>query len=337
MQHMLLQQRPTSTLQLTRRPRRNRRLPAIRSLVQETVLQASDLVMPYFLMEGEGRQVEIPSMPGIFRMTLDEAMRDIEQIHARGIQGVILFPVVPEEKKDERGSYGLQEEAILPRALEELRKAFPSLCLIADLALDPFSCFGHDGIVGVDGLILNDETVEQLCAIALLYAQKGADYIAPSDMMDGRVGAIRKRLDEASYTDTGIISYCAKYASSLYAPFRQALDSAPRFGDKFTYQLHPANAREALIEAELDMEEGADILMVKPALFYLDVLAKLKAQFPLPLSAFHVSGEYSMVVAADRLGFLDAQKVFYEALLSIKRAGADFIYTYAARDILPLL
>ncbi len=333
----MLLEKTSFSLQLTRRPRRNRRSSAIRSLVQESHLLPSDLVMPYFIMEGENKKVEISSMPGIFRMSLDHVMHDIEKIHARGIQAVILFPVVPKEKKDEMGSYGLEEEAIIPQALEKLKEAFPSLCLIADLALDPFSCFGHDGIVGEDGTILNDETAQQLCKIALLYAQKGADYIAPSDMMDGRVGALRKALDHHLYTDTGIISYCAKYASSLYAPFREALDSAPRFGDKLTYQLHPANVREALIEAVLDEEEGADILMVKPALFYLDVVAKLKESCSLPICAYHVSGEYSMVMAAHKLGYLDAKKVFHEALLSIKRAGADFIFTYAIKEVLDLL
>lgn len=331
---MLIQE---TLLDLTHRPRRNRRSAAIRSLVQETVLLPSDLVMPYFLMEGENKQTEIPSMPGIFRMTLDLAMREIEKIHKRGIPGVILFPVVPHEKKDNEGSYGLSEEGILPVAMQKLRQAFPSLCIIADLALDPFSSFGHDGIVDEHGTILNDETVERLAQIALMYAQSGAHYIAPSDMMDGRIGAIRKKLDAHRLIDVGVISYCAKYASSLYAPFRQALDSAPRFGDKLTYQMNPANRREALIEAKLDEEEGADILMVKPALYYLDIIAAMKEVTNLPVSAYHISGEYSMVMAAQKLGYLDAKKVFYEALLSIKRAGADFIYTYAARDILDLL
>lgn len=322
---------------LTRRPRRNRRMASIRSLVQENFLQASDLVMPYFVMEGENQKIEIPSMPGIFRMSLDKVMRDIEKIHARGVPGVILFPVVPEEKKDNAGSYGYREDGILPQALQKLRRAFPSLCLIADLALDPFSSVGHDGIAGPDGTILNDETVEHLAEIALIYAEAGADYIAPSDMMDGRVGAIRQKLDAHLLTDVGIISYCAKYASSLYAPFRDALNSTPRFGDKLSYQMHPANVREALVEAQLDIAEGADILMVKPALHYLDVVRAMREITNLPLSAFHVSGEYAMVMAAEQLGFLDAEKVFYEALLSIKRAGADFIYTYAVHNILDLL
>lgn len=326
-----------SSLNLTRRPRRNRRMASIRSLVQETHLRASDLVMPYFVLEGENTQIEIPSMPGIFRMTLDLVLRDIEKIHARGIPGVILFPVISEEKKDHFGSYGYREDGILPQALQVLRQAFPSLCLIADLALDPFSSVGHDGVAGPDGTILNDETVHHLTEIALIYAQAGADYIAPSDMMDGRVGAIRQKLDAHLLTDIGIISYCTKYASSLYAPFREALHSAPRFGDKLTYQMHPANIREAFVEAQLDTAEGADILMVKPALHYLDVISAMRQMTQLPLSAFHVSGEYAMVMAAQKLGFLDAKQVFYEGLLSIKRAGADFIYTYAARDILDLL
>lgn len=324
-------------LQLDQRPRRNRRTASIRALVQETVLRPSDLVMPYFIMEGENRQIEIPSMPGIFRMTLDLAMREIEKIHKRGIPGVILFPVVPEEKKDNEGSYGYREDGIVPVAIEKLKAAFPSLCIIADLALDPFSSFGHDGVVDANGVILNDETVEKLADIALIYAQAGAHYIAPSDMMDGRVRTIRKKLDSHHLTEVGIISYCAKYASSLYAPFREALNSAPRFGDKLSYQMHPANKREALLETAIDEAEGADILMVKPALYYLDVISEMRKVTHLPISAYHVSGEYSMVMAAHQLGYLDAKKVFYEALLSIKRAGADFIYTYAARDILDIL
>lgn len=324
-------------LELTRRPRRNRRTAAIRSLVAENTLKASDLVMPYFLLEGESRKVEIGSMPGIYRMTIDHVVRDMERLHARGVPGVILFPVVPDHLKDNAGTYGFDENGILPQAIRILKQEIPSVCVMADLALDPFSSMGHDGVAGPNQEILNDLTVKVLSEIALLYAEAGADYIAPSDMMDGRIGAIRRALDAGGYTDVGIVSYCAKYASSLYAPFRDALSSAPRFGDKLSYQMNPANSREALIEALLDEQEGADILMVKPALHYLDIISLLKQKSSLPLSAYHVSGEYAMVMAAHEKGYLDAGKVFHEAHLAIKRAGADFIFTYAVHRLLERL
>ncbi len=322
---------------MLKRPRRNRRTAAIRSLVEETTLCPSDLVVPFFILPGRNQKSEIAALPGIHRLSMDHILKQAEALHRRGIQALLLFPFVPQELKDPEGSYALAEKGTLPEALTLLKEKIPSLCLIADLALDPYTSHGHDGLVGENGEILNDPTVDRLAQIACLYAQAGADFIAPSDMMDGRVGAIRRKLDQHQFEHVGIIAYTAKYASSLYRPFREALASAPKFGDKKTYQLSFANAREALLEAQLDEEEGADILMVKPALFYLDVIAKLRATTHLPLSAYHVSGEYAMVMAAHEKGYLEAPKVFLEALLSIKRAGADFIFTYAAEQVLDVL
>lgn len=322
---------------LIKRPRRNRKSPAIRSLVEETVLHPADFVAPFFLLPGEGRSEDISSMPGIQRLSIDLILKRAEELHAEGVPAIALFPVIPLQKKDPAGSAALHPQGVLPRALAILKKEIPSLCVIADIALDPFTSHGHDGLVNEREEILNDPTVEILTKMALVYAEAGADLVAPSDMMDGRVGAIRAHLDKHSFHDVGILSYTAKYASSLYSPFRDALGSQLAFGNKKSYQLNPANVREALLEAKLDEEEGADMLMVKPALFYLDVIGKLKASSSLPICAYHVSAEYAMVMAAERQGMLDAAQVFYEALLSIKRAGADFIFSYAVPHVLPLL
>jgi porphobilinogen synthase len=322
---------------LTKRPRRNRKTAAIRSLVEETVLHAADLVAPFFLLPGENRAEDIPSMPGIQRLSIDLILKQAEKLHRQGIPAVALFPVIPHEEKDPIGSAALDPQGVVPRALEILKKEIPSLCVIADIALDPFTSHGHDGLVSDDQHILNDPTVELLAEMALLYAQAGADLVAPSDMMDGRVGAIRTCLEKHFFHDVGILSYSAKYASSLYSPFRDALGSQLSFGNKKGYQMNPANVREALLEARLDEEEGADMLMVKPALFYLDVIAKLRASSSLPICAYHVSAEYAMVMAAEEKGMLDAAQVFFEALLSIKRAGADFIFSYAIPHVLPMI
>ncbi len=325
------------TLTLTKRLRRNRRTDAIRSMVRETELRPSDFVAPYFVLPGENQRREIRSLPGHARLSIDHILRDIESLHAQGIPGVILFPVVPNHLKDNAATEAFNPDGILPVAIRRLKEELPSLCVIADVALDPFSSFGHDGLVDERGTILNDETVHALSDIALIYAQEGADYIAPSDMMDGRVGAIRTKLDDHHLTEVGIISYCAKYVSSFYAPFREALDSAPRIGEKHSYQLDWPNAREALIEAALDEEEGADILMVKPALVYLDILVKMREVTKLPLSAYHVTGEYAAIMAAHSLGYLDGPKALHESLMAIKRAGADFIFTYAIKQVLERL
>lgn len=319
---------------MLKRPRRNRKNPSIRSLVQETYLRPEDFVVPFFLMEGKNAKIEIPSMPGIYKYTPDLLLKEVEVLHKKGIPAIALFPSYPAERKDEIGSLALDENSLIPQTLHLLKKEIPSLCLIADVALDPYTSHGHDGLIDTNHEVLNDETVEILSKAALLYGQSGADFVAPSDMMDGRVAKIRRTLDQNNLIHTGIISYTAKYASALYGPFRDTLGSALKQGDKKSYQMNPANAREALLEAALDEAEGADALMVKPALFYLDIIAKMKENFHLPICAYHVSGEYSMVRAGEKYGILDANKVFFEALLSIKRAGADFIFTYAAPFIL---
>jgi porphobilinogen synthase len=322
---------------MLKRLRRNRKNPAIRALVEETRILASDLIFPFFLVSGKDQKQPISNLPGIDRLSLDQILKTAERLHRKGIQAVALFPYIPLEQKDATGKNALDPNGIVPIAIQTIKKEIPSLCVISDVALDPFSSHGHDGLVSPDGRILNDETVEILAEMALLHAQSGADIIAPSDMMDGRVEAIRKRLDFHDFCDVSILSYSAKYASSLYAPFRDALGSQLKFGDKKTYQLNPANVREALLETSLDEAEGADILMVKPALYYLDVLAKLRASTRLPLAAYHVSGEYAMVMAAHEKGFLDATQVFFESLVCIKRAGADMIFTYAVPHVIDLL
>ncbi len=322
---------------MLKRPRRNRKSCAIRNLCQETTLLPQDLVVPFFVVEGTNQKQEISSLPGIYRLSTDLIVKQAEELHRKGIQAINIFPFNPKEKKDLFAKEALNEKGVIPEALTILKKELPSLCVITDIALDPYTIHGHDGIANDKQEILNDETLEILSKMSLLHAAFGADIVSPSDMMDGRVGAIRKSLDAHGHTNVNILSYTAKYASSLYSPFREALGSSLAFGDKKTYQLNPANIREALLEALLDVEEGADMLMVKPALFYLDVIAKMKEQFHIPICAYHVSGEYAMVMAAQEKGYLDAQKVFYEALLSIKRAGADFIFTYAAPQVLELL
>jgi porphobilinogen synthase len=319
------------------RPRRNRKTAAIRRLIEETVLHPADFVVPFFLIEGENRKEEIKSLPGIFRWTLDHVLREAEKLHSQGIPSIALFPVIAAEHKDGTGTAALHENGLIPRALQALKQEIPSLCLITDIALDPFTSHGHDGVVDEKGAVANDETVAILTQMACLFGAAGADIVAPSDMMDGRIGAIRRQLDLSGLQEVGILSYTAKYASSLYSPFREAVGSTLKFGDKKTYQMNPANSREALRQALLDAEQGADMLMVKPAIFYLDIIAQIKEQLHLPLCAYHVSGEYAMVMAAHAQGWLDAPKVFHEALLSIKRAGADFILSYAVPQILPFL
>lgn len=303
-------------------------------MVEETSLRASDLVAPFFIMEGACRKEEIPSFPGVYRMTLDHVLKEACRLHEQGVPSVALFPVIDPSMKDPQGSKALDPIGLIPRALAALKKELPSLCLITDIALDPYTSHGHDGVANENGHVLNDPTVKILCEMARMTAAAGADLVAPSDMMDGRVGAIRIALDESGFEETGILSYTAKYASSLYAPFRDTVGSKLQFGDKKTYQMNPANSREAVRQAVLDIEQGADMVMVKPALFYLDVIAKLRAQVHVPICAYHVSGEYAMVMAAHQAGWLDASKVFYEGLLSIKRAGADFIFTYAVDHVL---
>jgi len=324
-------------LKILERPRRNRSSEALRSLVREHRLFPSDFVVPFFVKEGEGVKEQIFSMPGVYRFSLDRLIQELIPLHQQGICAVALFPVIDGKLKDEEGKEGWRENSLMVSAIRLLKKELPSLCLIADVALDPFTSHGHDGLLNDKGEVDNDRTVEALVRQALLYALAGADIVAPSDMMDGRVGVIRKGLDEKGFTQTAILSYAVKYASSLYSPFREALSSSPLLGDKKSYQMDPANRKEALREALLDEREGADLLMVKPATCYLDVIRLLQERCQLPVGAYHVSGEYAMVMAADAQGFLDAKEVFYEMLLSIKRAGADFIFSYAAPLLLSYL
>ena len=327
----------TTTQKLLRRPRRNRRTSAIRSMVQETHLHTSNLIYPLFVREGERIREPIVSMPGIFRLSLDLILNEVEHAAELGIPAIALFPVLSKEEKDAEGSQSLNEDGILQRTILALKKEFPEVCLIADVALDPYTSHGHDGLVNSEGEILNDETVDMLVKMALLQARCGIDMVAPSDMMDGRVGAIREALDAGGFLNVSVHAYTAKYASAFYGPFRDALSSRLQFGNKKSYQMDPANWREALVEAALDEMEGADILMVKPALIYLDVIAKLREATMLPISAYQVSGEYAMIMAAAQNGWLNGEKALWESVMSIKRAGADMIFTYAAPKIAQLI
>ena len=324
-------------LDLPIRLRRNRSSGAIRELLQETRLHASDFVAPFFLIEGHQKSIPIRSMPGVYRLSIDMLLREVESLPQQGIQAIALFPALADDCRTECASEAWNPDGLIPRAIYAVKQAFPSICVIADVALDPYTSHGHDGLMNESGEIENDPTVERLIRMSSLYASVGIDFVAPSDMMDGRVGAIRSALDEEGYERVGILAYSAKYASSLYSPFRDAVGTAPLKGDKKSYQLNPANRREALLEAALDESEGADILMVKPALLYLDIIRELRDQSPRPIAAYHVSGEYAMVLAAHQMGYLDASKVFYESLLSIKRAGADLIFTYALPYVLDRL
>ncbi len=313
-----------------RRPRRNRKSEAVRQLVKEHRVYTEDLMFPLFLTGGNNIKTEIASMPGIFRFSEDNLLREIDSCMNLGLRSFVLFPHFPDEVKDKYATISYQENMYL-KALREIKKRFPECCLMTDVALDPYSSDGHDGIV-VNGEIVNDETLIVLGKMAVAQAQAGADIVGPSDMMDGRVGFIRDMLDDNGFTNTSIMAYTAKYASAFYGPFRDALDSAPKAGDKKTYQMDPANVTEALLEAELDVTEGADIIMVKPALAYLDVIKTLYDQFDLPIAAYNVSGEYAMVKAAAANGWIDNDKVMLETLLSMKRAGAKIILTYFAKE-----
>jgi porphobilinogen synthase len=300
-------------------------------MVQETILTVDDLIYPVFVMEGEGKQVEVSSMPGSYRYTLDLLLKEVEDAYQAGIKAIALFPVVPEEKKDSTGTESYNPEGLIQQTLRAIKREIPDILVITDVALDPYNCDGHDGIVK-DGIVLNDETVEVLVKQAVSQAEAGTDVVAPSDMMDGRIGAIRRGLDAAGYTDVSILAYSAKYASAYYGPFRDALDSAPKFGDKKTYQMNPANAREAITEVELDIAEGADMVMVKPALAYLDIIYRVRQATNLPVAAYNVSGEYAMIKAAAKMGWIDEKKIILETLISMKRAGADLILTYFAKE-----
>ena len=326
----------TEYLSLLHRPRRLRRTPSLRRMVRETQLTVNDLIYPVFVMEGENQQEEIPSMPGIYRYTLDLLLKEIADAANLGINAIALFPLISTEKKDNAGTESYNPDGLVQRTIKAIKQEIPEMTVITDVALDPFSSYGHDGIVE-DGEILNDETVEVLVKQAVSQAEAGADIVAPSDMMDGRIGAIRQGLDAAGYSDVGILAYSAKYASAYYGPFRDALESAPQFGDKQTYQMNPANSREAIKEVALDIAEGADIVMVKPALAYLDIICRIKEYTNLPVAAYNVSGEYAMVKAAAQKGWIDEKKVVLETLTSMKRAGADLILTYFAKQVALML
>lgn len=324
------------SLSLVERPRRNRKSAGVRDLLQETHLLAEHLVPCFFVIEGKNKKEEIVSMPGVYRLSLDLLLEEIKTHMALGIKAIDLFPYIPLDQRDPEGSVAFQRHNLILNAISEIKEVYPSLIVMTDIALDPYTSHGHDGLIDDSGYVLNDVTVEKLAAMSILAAEAGADVVAPSDMMDGRVAFIRKELDRKGFENVLILSYAAKYASSLYGPFRDALDSSPKVGDKKGYQLNPANKREALREALLDEKEGADILLVKPALCYLDVIHEIREKTNLPLAAYHVSGEYSMVMAAAEKGWLNAEKVFKEQFLSIRRAGADFILTYAAKQVLKM-
>ena len=320
------------SLPLTRRPRRNRKSKAVREMLSETKLSVSDFVYPVFIMDGNNKEEEIPSMPGITRKTIDVLLSELEEVVKLGILAIAPFPAIAEELKDSKATLSYADDGLVQRAVRQIKEKFPQLLVMTDVALDPFNAEGHDGIVSATGEILNDESVEVLCKMAVSHGKAGADFVCPSDMMDGRIGAIREALDGAGLENTSIMAYSAKYASAFYGPFRDALGSAPKAGDKKTYQMDPANVREAMLEVSLDIEEGADAVMVKPALPYLDVLSKVADTFDIPVSAYQVSGEYAMIVAAAQNGWLDRKAVVLESLLSIKRAGARFIWTYFAKE-----
>lgn len=313
------------------RPRRNRSSESIREMVAESHIRPADFIYPMFIAEGENRREPVGSLPGMARLSVDLAVEEARQAWELGVRAVALFPVIPEAKKDPSAEEGANPEGLLPRCIRQFKRELPGLTIITDVAMDPYSSDGHDGFVR-DGKVLNDESLPILAAMAVNQASAGADVVAPSDMMDGRVAAIRHALDGAGFQDTLICSYTAKYASAYYGPFRDALDSAPKAGDKKTYQMDPRNGGEALREAVLDEEEGADWLLVKPGLPYLDLVYRLRQRTTLPLAVYHVSGEFAMLKAAAANGWLQYESCLLEALIGFKRAGADMIFTYGAID-----
>lgn len=321
---------------LQKRNRILRNNSAIRDLVAETSLTPNDFIVPLFIDEGQNIKTEIASMPGYYRNSLDVTAKEVKELWSMGLKSVLLFVKAKDEVKDNTGKEAWNDNGLMQRSIKTIKDAVPEMLVMTDVALDPYSSYGHDGIVK-DGEIVNDETVEALVKMSISHAKAGADFVAPSDMMDGRIGAIRKGLEENNFTKVGIMSYSAKYASCFYGPFRDALDSAPGFGDKKTYQMNYANRLEAIKETLQDVEEGADIVMVKPAMAYLDIIREVKNNVYVPVSAYHVSGEYAMIKAAAKMGWLDENKAILESLTSIKRAGADLIATYFAKDAVKLL
>jgi porphobilinogen synthase len=321
---------------MIRRNRILRQSPAIRSLVAETSLAPADFIVPLFINEGNSYKEEIASMPGIFRMSIDETVKEVKELWNLGLRSVLLFIKCKDELKDNKGTEALNPEGLMQRSIKAIKDACPDMVVMTDVALDPFSSFGHDGIVE-GSEIVNDATVEVLAAMSVSHAAAGADFVAPSDMMDGRILAIREALEQNNFTKTGILAYSAKYASCFYGPFRDALDSAPGFGDKKTYQMDFSNRLEAIKETLMDIEEGADIVMVKPAMAYLDIIREIRNNVEVPIAAYHVSGEFSMIKAAAKMGWLNEEKAMIESLTSIKRAGANLIATYFAKSAAKVL
>ncbi len=321
---------------LQRRNRILRQSQAIRSLVSETNLTPNDFIVPLFIVEGENEVSEIASMPNYYRRSIDLTVKEVKELWSMGLKSVLLFVKSKDELKDNKGTEALNPNGLMQRSIKAIKDAVPEMLIMTDVALDPFSSYGHDGIVE-NGEIVNDATVEVLAKMSVSHAAAGADFVAPSDMMDGRIGAIRQALEESGYTKTGIMAYSAKYASCFYGPFRDALDSAPGFGDKKTYQMDYCNRTEAIKEAMMDVEEGADIVMVKPALSYLDIIREVKNVVDVPVSCYNISGEYAMIKAAAKMGWIDEDKAILETLTSMKRAGADLIATYFAKDAVRLL
>src|SRR6478672_10372253 len=321
---------------LQRRNRILRKSEAIRNLVTETILTANDFIVPLFIDEGENVKTEIASMPNYYRMSIDNTIKEVKELYSLDIKCVLIFVKAKDETKDNTGKEAWNKDGLMQRSIKAIKDAVPEMYVMTDVALDPYSSYGHDGIVE-NGQIVNDPTVEALIKMSISHGQAGADMVAPSDMMDGRIGAIRKGLEESGLTQVGIMAYSAKYASCFYGPFRDALDSAPGFGDKKTYQMDYANRIEAVKEALMDVEEGADIVMVKPGLPYLDIVREVKNAVDVPVSVYNISGEYAMIKAAAKMGWLNEEKAIIETLTSIKRAGADLIATYFAKDAARLL
>ncbi|MFN2456570.1 MAG: porphobilinogen synthase [Chitinophagaceae bacterium] len=321
---------------LQRRNRILRQSPAIRNLVAETLLTPNDFIVPLFIIEGENEISEVASMPNYYRRSLDLTVKEVKELWQMGLKCVLLFVKSKDELKDNKGTEALNANGLMQRSIKAIKDAVPEMVVMTDVALDSYSSFGHDGIVE-NGEIVNDATVEVLAQMSVSHAQAGADFVAPSDMMDGRIGAIRKALEESGFTKTGIMAYSAKYASCFYGPFRDALDSAPGFGDKKTYQIDYANRIEAVKEAIIDVKEGADIIMVKPALSYLDIIREVKNSVNVPVSCYNISGEYAMIKAAAKMGWIGEEKAILETLTSMKRAGADLIATYFAKDAIRLI
>ena len=321
---------------LQRRNRILRKSNVIRSMVRETALSPADFIVPLFIIEGTQQISEISSMPGYYRRSIDLTVKEVKELWQMGLKAVLLFVKSADALKDNKGTEALNPNGLMQRSIRAIKEAVPEMVVMTDVALDPYSSYGHDGIVE-NGQIVNDPTVEVLAKMSVSHALAGADFVAPSDMMDGRIGAIRHALEEAGHTNTGIMAYSAKYASCFYGPFRDALDSAPGFGDKKTYQMDPANRVEAIREVIMDVEEGADIVMVKPALSYLDIIREVKNTVDVPVSCYNISGEYAMIKAAAQMGWIDENKAIIETLTSMKRAGADMIATYFAKQAVELI